>query len=353
MQVDEIPISCSPNAVAVERSNDVRQRFAVKWRPMILTRLKRMLAPDTRSDTPDGPPNRDRIAGLLQLRVNDEYSRRRATKRNQTIERLSDCSPANSSPAALAGYVGEAALRFSDTVEWTRLSLNELALARPRLLEIGSNPYFLTLLIAERLPEVEHFGVNYFGAETPVMETQEIMDGQRRLAQSRFFHADIERHDLEPTGQFNVALFCEVLEHLPYDPAWALYNIVRRLKPGGHLILTTPNPARLDNIVRLAEHRETFSDPISGHGIHGRHNREYSARELKEMVEGSGCTVLGLKTIDVIPEGYSHDAESRGYGAYHMVRAVLSREAELYRPDWLYRGFNPDQLRQRGPLTGR
>ena len=40
--------------------------------------------------------------------------------------------------------------------------------------------------------------------------------------------------------------------------------------------------------MRLVEPRETFSDPICGHGIHDRHNREYSAPELREMLEGSG-----------------------------------------------------------------
>ena len=319
---------------------------------MIRARLKQILMRGKPLEA-GGPPDRDRIARLLLLQADDEYMRKRAAQRDQTIAALSDCSPANATPAAMAGYLAESALRFSCTMEWIELSLRELALPRPRLLEIGSNPYFLTLLIAGRFPEVEHLGVNYFGAEPPAMETQGIVDGQKRLAESRFFHADIERHDLEPTGQFDVVLFCEVLEHLPYDPAWALHNILRRLKPGGQLILTTPNPARLDNIVQLVQYRETFSDPISGHGIHGRHNREYSARELKEMVEGSGCRVLGAKTIDVLPQTYSRDAEAGGYGSYHMLRAILGGEATLFRPDWLYRGFTPERLRHPGPLGVR
>src|SRR5262249_27518293 len=162
--------------------------------------------------------------------------------------------------------------------------LRDLSLPKPRLLEIGSNPYFLTLLLAERFPQLDHLGVNYFGATSPAFESQAIVDGRRRLAESRFLHADIERHDLAPAGLFDVVLFCEVLEHLPYDPGWALFNVVRRLKAGGQLILTTPNPARLENIYKLIGQRETFSDPVSGHGIHGRHNREYSARELREML---------------------------------------------------------------------
>ena len=321
---------------------------------MLKARIKQWLLPGVPASAapgPYGPPNLDTIARLLGLHPDDAYAGQRTALRERTMAALSDCSPANSTPAALTGYVGEAALRFAETLEWLGKSLGELALPHPRVLEIGSNPYFLTLLIAERFPQVEHLGVNYFGAPQPAMETQGITDGRHRLAETRFFHADIEKHTLDSLGQFDVALFCEVLEHLPYDPGWALYNILRRLKPGGHLILSTPNPARMENLVALAERKDTFSDPISGFGIHGRHNREYSARELKAMVEGSGCRLLESTTIDVLPNAYTRAAEAHGYGAYHLLRAVLDGEPRLFRPDWLYRSFAPGQLGQPASLV--
>ena len=289
-------------------------------------------------------PNRAWILALLGIREDEVYARARLRQRDEILGRLRQCSPADSTPEAMSGYLEEAALRFGDTMEWIESSLTSLGGARPRLLEIGSNPYFLTLLIAERFPGVEHLGVNYFGAATPRMETQAITDARNRLKETRFFHADVERHDLAPAGQFDIALFCEVLEHLPYDPAWALHNIARRLRPGGHLILTTPNPARFENIVRLVERRETFSDPISGHGIHGRHNREYSADELRDLLAGSGFRVMEAKTIDTLPVTLSRGAEARGYGAYHMIRGVLESEPRLFRPAWLYRSFHPDDV---------
>lgn len=320
-----------------------------RLRPAIKTVLRRFAAPDAVAPV----STRAGLFALLGLREDGEYARMRTRQREQTIERLSGFSPANSSPADLAGYVGEAALRFSHTMEWIERSLRELGVQRPRMLEIGSNPYFLTVLIAERFPEVEHLGVNYFGAAVAAMETQAITDERKRLAESRFFHADIERHDLAPAGEFDIALFCEVLEHLPYDPAWALYNIARRLKRGGHLILTTPNPARVENLLRMIERRETFSDPISGFGIHGRHNREYSAVELGELLAGTGFGRLQAATIDVLPEVQSRDAEARGYGAYHIVRGVLEGEARLIRPPWLYRSFAPEALASAQSLAPR
>lgn len=292
----------------------------------------------------DGPPSRATLARFLGLSPAPEYAAGRMAMRAQILERISDCSPANTTPQAMVPYTSESALRFHDTLEWVATSLRELAPEKPRLLEIGSNPYFLTLLLAERFPHLEHIGVNYYGAPTPGFELEPINDPRGRLKASRFLHANIERHSLELAGSVDVALFCEVLEHLPFDPAWAFWNIARRIRPGGHLILTTPNPARFENLLRLAERRETISDPISISGLHGRHNREYSANELADLAQGTGMRVLQAKTIDVFPGEYSRDGEARGYGAYHMLRAELTGEAKLYRPPWLYAGFSADAL---------
>jgi hypothetical protein len=46
--------------------------------------------------------------------------------------------------------------------------------------------------------------------------------------------------------------------------------------------------------------RASFSDPVSGYGIHGRHNREYAANELIDMCSAAGLTVLTAKTLDVM-----------------------------------------------------
>jgi SAM-dependent methyltransferase len=323
---------------------------------MMQLHLRRALSALLQGDASGGRalpgPTRAGIVALLGLGEDRAYAAARNLQRDHAIERLSGCAPANTAPEALSGYLGEAALRFVRTMEWLDVALRELAPGNRRLLEIGSNPFFLTLLIADRHPEVEHMGVNFFGAPVPAIETQAITDARNRLKESRFLHADVERHDLAPAGaDFDVVLFCEVLEHLPYDPAWALHNIARRLRRGGQMIVTTPNPARMENLVRMVELRETFSDPISGYGIHGRHNREYSARELKEMLEGTGLRVLQATTIDVVAEPESRDAETRGYGAYHMVRATLEGEPRLVRPPWLYRSFDAGVLSQPDSLA--
>lgn len=67
-----------------------------------------------------------------------------------------------------------------------------------------------------------------------------------------YHEVNIERHPLPfDDGSFEVALFCEVIEHLLTDPVAALSELGRVLRPGGLLVVTTPNAARLENVARL------------------------------------------------------------------------------------------------------
>src|SRR5262245_48031639 len=291
------------------------------------------------------------LPACLGLAADPEYAAERNRLRQSILDRLEGCTPEGATPAEMSGYIGEASLRFGVTIELLQQYVP--GGAQGKLLEIGCNPYFLTLLLTECFPKLDLMGVNYFeGAFPPKsMQRQSVTDQRGRLGQVTFFHADIERHSLEALANFDVCLFCEVLEHLPFDPAFALFNVVRTLRPGGLLLLTTPNPARLENLEKMVRDRASFSDPVSGYGIHGRHNREYAANELNDLCSAAGLTVLTAKTLDVMPTIYSRDAEAKGYGAYHIVLARLDESPRLNRPPWLYRSFTPESLASSIPLT--
>lgn len=256
----------------------------------------------------------------------------------------------------MQGYLEEAAVRFARTIDWVREALDERGtMGAASVLEVGSNPYFLTILLAETFPSVRHTSINHFGDDALVgtMQSQDVVDPRGRLARALYLYADVERHPLDALGSFDVCLFCEVIEHLVADPAWALFNIARRLRPGGDLILTTPNPARLENVVRLALHSGSPGDPISGYGIHGRHNREYTRAELVDLLSESRLTVLRSRTIDVSPSVWSKAAEAAGYGQYVMIHARRESPARIHRPPWLYRSFAPAELRSERSLASR
>ncbi|WP_104780744.1 MULTISPECIES: class I SAM-dependent methyltransferase [Streptomyces] len=103
------------------------------------------------------------------------------------------------------------------------------------------------------------------------------------------------------SGSADAVLFSEVVEHL-VDPDAALDEIRRILRPGGHLMLSTPNLAAWYNRgLLLAGVQPVFSE-VSLRGIHGRpgkevvgHLRLYTARALQEFVAASGFTVERLE----------------------------------------------------------
>ncbi|MCD7439661.1 class I SAM-dependent methyltransferase [Streptomyces lincolnensis] len=103
------------------------------------------------------------------------------------------------------------------------------------------------------------------------------------------------------TGCADAVLFSEVIEHL-VDPDAALDELRRVLRPGGHLMLSTPNLAAWYNRgLLLAGVQPVFSE-VSLRGIHGRPGREvvghlrlYTARALREFVTAAGFRVVRLE----------------------------------------------------------
>ncbi|MFJ9536761.1 class I SAM-dependent methyltransferase [Streptomyces sp. NPDC101225] len=103
------------------------------------------------------------------------------------------------------------------------------------------------------------------------------------------------------SGCADAVLFSEVVEHL-VDPDSALDEIRRVLRPGGHLMLSTPNLAAWYNrALLLAGVQPVFSE-VSLRAVHGRPGREvvghlrlYTARALREFVTATGFEVVGLK----------------------------------------------------------
>ncbi|MFG2374574.1 methyltransferase domain-containing protein [Streptomyces sp. NPDC048504] len=103
------------------------------------------------------------------------------------------------------------------------------------------------------------------------------------------------------TDAADAVLFSEVIEHL-VDPDTALAEIRRVLRPGGHLMLSTPNLAAWYNrALLLAGVQPVFSE-VSLRAIHGRpgkevvgHLRLYTPRALREFVSAAGFEVVGLK----------------------------------------------------------
>lgn len=87
-------------------------------------------------------------------------------------------------------------------------------------------------------------------------------------------------------GRFDAVVMTEVFEHLREYPFRSLEEARRILRPGGLLVLTTPNAAYVKNRVHLALGK-TVHTPL-GDWVHGlplaRHAREYTFAEVRELM---------------------------------------------------------------------
>jgi SAM-dependent methyltransferase len=226
------------------------------------------------------------------------------------------------------------------------------------LLEIGAGPYFTTTLIQRFRQQVELTLTNYFGGEPG--ESYQLVDiddfdGQREQHKLSYINVNIEEHALPfEDGTFDIVVYCEVLEHMTNDPWQTLLEVKRVLRPGGLLVLTTPNVARLENIARLVA-GDNLYDPYSGYGPYGRHNREYTSAELVRLLERCGFAPETVYTADVHDNraaqfcdlrhlaGLLH-GRSDTLGQYHFTASRNAGVAAELRPTWLYRSYPLDLL---------
>lgn len=101
------------------------------------------------------------------------------------------------------------------------------------------------------------------------------------------------------------AMCCEVIEHYTDDPMFSMIELNRIIKPGGWLLLTTPNVASWEAIyraLRMDKHPSRY--PIyatGGLGAHCIHVREYLPDEVARLAEGAGFEVQSLDTHNYDP----------------------------------------------------
>ena len=111
-------------------------------------------------------------------------------------------------------------------------------------------------------------------------------------------NVDVERDRFPfPDDYFDVALCCELIEHLREDPMHMLLELNRVLKWGGRLILTTPNIVSAFSVQEaLAGNTPLFYSLYNRQNPGDRHSREYTPTEARLALESAGFKVVRLFT---------------------------------------------------------
>lgn len=210
-----------------------------------------------------------------------------------------------------------------------------------RMLELGASPYFMSFLIMKYLG-YEITPANYFGdygekiSGPHKMTVSSKRYGESYTFDSLFFNVETDAYPY-PDGQFDIVLCCEILEHLARNPSHLMRESHRVLKPGGTLMLSTPNAVRLENLLRMVRGRNVYA-PYSGYGVYGRHNREYSPGEVHELLAANN-----FEPSVIVDDAYPHDLP------YRLANRILrGRRDNLFalgrkvgqtvecRPGWLF-----------------
>jgi SAM-dependent methyltransferase len=206
----------------------------------------------------------------------------------------------------VADVLDEIAARFRDDPESRRylethalrypilLGLVDEALARagsapPRVLDVG--PSYELEAMRRLWPDAQ---VDSLGFEDKRLMPPR--DGERH------FEFDLAGAADEATWAkaepYDVIVCAEVIEHLHAAPRAALRMLASLLRPGGTLLLQTPNAAALLHRVRLLLGKNPF-EPIREDLHHAGHFHEYTVRELVDL-----CRQAGLEPANVELHNY-------------------------------------------------
>jgi SAM-dependent methyltransferase len=214
------------------------------------------------------------------------------------------------------------------TLLWEQIR-EHLPEPRDTIADIGChNAFFLRLSL--ELGFQRFLGVDFFALPPERSFLQELPDAHllRANFNTENFLREIDDQSVD------CVVSAEVLEHLYHHPAGYLAECWRILKPGGLLLLSTPNPCNLTRAVKLIAGRS----PMWGDAAFARtpkitddgqplavwdiHFREYPLATVRELL-------AELADAHVLDQGFIVNAPSQRSGAAKNLALALAWRAGL------------------------
>ncbi|MCW5966592.1 MAG: methyltransferase domain-containing protein [Bryobacterales bacterium] len=211
----------------------------------------------------------------------------------------------------------------------------------------------ITPLLQERKGYGEVRGCYYGPAGHERRQTAKAPDGRTFSCLVDTFDAERDRYPY-PDERFDAVVCTELFEHLGFDPIHCLAEANRILKPGGYLLLSTPNvcSARAIAAILTGYHPgffPAFMKPGPDGDVDPRHHREYAPREIQQALADCGFTVETIRTgaywnaptpehawVEHLLDRYELDRSLRGECIFALGRKT-GPAVDRY-PGWLYYG---------------
>lgn len=184
------------------------------------------------------------------------------------------------------------------------------AKAELKLLDVGQS--FLTELVRHYTDAT----VNTLG-----FEDLDGMDFAPRQGEKHYtfdLNTAIETNKCPDTEEHDVVVVAEVIEHLLVSPLNVFKCAASWLKPGGYLIVQTPNGASLRKRLMMAIGRVPFAMPPDKPVVFWHHLREYTIAELTSM-----ASEAGLKLDSLVSGNFYNIGDTLTIKAYDLVCRFL------------------------------
>ena len=182
-----------------------------------------------------------------------------------------------------------------------------LAGSPKHVLDVGCSSGYLGRRLAER------------GATVVGIDNDEQAADEARAVCEQVLVGDVESMELPfPQHSFDVVLCGDVVEHLR-DPQAFLTRVRPLLRPGGRLVLTTPNVANWAMRLGLLAGRWRYTD----RGILDRtHTHFFTKKTLEQTLERAGYRIVSFDVTAPVP-GIGAPAVERAAHAFARVRPSL------------------------------
>jgi ubiquinone/menaquinone biosynthesis C-methylase UbiE len=183
-------------------------------------------------------------------------------------------------------------------------------------LELGTSKV-IPLSLQQLAPQLE-VHVTDFNLELPQKEEMSLRVGELERT-CPVYRIDLETQPLPvDDNTFDMVLCTEVIEHLELDPMFMIAEINRVLKPGGFLILTTPNITSSRAIWKILRGLEPYFYMQYRHKPKlYRHNYEYSPHSITQVLKAGGFDG-SVWTEDSFEDGTLDDVEKLRKIGYPM-----------------------------------